>query len=122
MKLSDYRGEDALDLIADLMEPIGGILEDKKFQDAVENVESNVGMLKAAKILLKSHKKECIQILARINSTPVEEYKPNVFELTKSVVELLGDEQVQELFISRGQVMGAANSGSVTENTEDAEQ
>lgn len=121
MRLSDYKGEDALDLIADLMEPVGRILEDKKFQSAVEAVDSTAGLLKVAKTLLKSHKGECIEILARIDDTPVEEYQPTVFELTKSVVDLIGDPQVQELFISQGQIKDAANSGSATASTGDAE-
>lgn len=121
MRLSDYKGEDALDLIADLMEPIGCILEDKKFQQAVESVENNSQLLKVAKHLLKNHKRECIEILARIDGIPVKEYKPNVFELTKKVVELIGDPQVQELFISQGQIKTAANFGSATGNTEDKE-
>lgn len=120
MKLSDYKGEEALDLIADLMEPISQILQDKDFQRQVE-AGSNAGMLKAAKTLLKRHKKECIEILARIDGIPVEEYKPTVFVLTKKVVELLGDKEVQELFISQGQIDNAASFGSAMGNTGDEE-
>lgn len=121
MRLSDYKGEEALDLIADLMEPISKILEDKNFQKQVE-VGSNSGLLKAGKVLLKKHTRECIEILARIDGCPVEEYKPTVFELTKNVMDLLGDPQVQELFIAQGQIKDAASSGSATVSTEDSEQ
>lgn len=119
MRLSDYKGEEALDLIADLMEPVSKILEDKEFQKQVEGGD-NAGMLKAAKILLKHHKRECIEILARIDGIPFEQYNPTVFTLTKKVVELLGDKEVQELFTSQGQIEEAANFGSATENIEDA--
>ena len=105
--------------MADLMEPISLILQDKDFQKQVE-AGSNAGMLKAAKTLLKRHKKECIEILARIDNIPVEQYKPTVFVLTKKVVELLGDKEVQELFTSQGQISNAASFGSATENIEDA--
>lgn len=120
MKLSDYKGEEALDLIADLMEPVSVILQDDDFRDQVEG-GTNAGMLKAAKTLLKRHKKECIEILARIDGIPVKDYSPTVFMLTKKVVELLGDQEVQELFTSQGQIENAANSGSATANTGDAE-
>ena len=120
MKISDYKGEDAIDLLADIIDPLSAILDDDEIQ---KEAEAGEGMktLKMARMMLKKHKSECIAILARIDGVDVSEYKPTLFQLIKQVLEMLNDDEVQELFTSQGQIEDAANSGSATDNIPGAE-
>lgn len=118
MKLSDYQGEDALDLLADILDPITDIASDAELKKVISNRKNN---LEIVMYLLKHHKKEILAVLARIDGVAVEDYKCNVFTLTKSVLEIINDESVAELFRSQGQKMVDSSFGSATENTEGAE-
>lgn len=119
MKLSDFKGENALDLLADIIEPAAEILGDKEIAELY-----NGGWKKAAivKIAIKKHKKEVIEILAAMDGVPVEEYSCNVLTLPLKLLEILNDKEFMELFTFAGQTGGAKSSGSPTENTEANEQ
>lgn len=115
MKLSDFQGEAALDLLADLIEPVGEIASDKNIVKAY--TEGN--RFKAISTAIKSHKQSVIQILALLDGVPVEEYKVNVFTLPAKLLELLNDPEVAQLFTSQGQMGDAISSGSVSANAEE---
>lgn len=115
MKISDYKDEEALDLVADLIEPAGKIFSDQKLREAIkeENARSKV-----AKLIIKNHKTEIIEILARINNTPVKEYHFTVMSLLTDVMDIIQDEELMAVFTSQGQKTESTSSGSVSENTE----
>lgn len=116
MKLSEFENEKALDVLADLLDPLSVILTDDKIK---EMSNAKASKLKIAQVLIKSHKKEVIQMLAILDDVPVEEYKVNLFTLPKKVLEILNDSAIQDLFSSQGQEKTATSSGSAMENTED---
>jgi len=120
MKLSEFRGEDALDVLADLIEPAMEIMGDKEFTQAFRQKK----IPKAVKTAIKNHKKSVLEIMAATEREDVEEYakKVNVFTLPVKLVELLNDENVISLFTSQGQTEASESSGSATENTEASEQ
>lgn len=62
-KLSDYKGEDAIELWADLVEPLAVILSDEEVSKAFQNKS----ILEIAKQILKTHAKESSEILLRID-------------------------------------------------------
>lgn len=117
MRLSDYKGEEALDVLADIIEPLTIILTDKEIQDLSKEKAAPIKYVKPA---LKNHKSEVIGILARLENKPVEEFEKEVtiFTLPKLVLEFINDSEVQSLFRSQGQVTPLASSGSAMENTE----
>ena len=120
MKLSDYKGEEALDVLADIIEPLTYIIADEEIQKLSKT--PNTPMLAMVKPAIKNHKKELIEVLARLENKPVEEYKAsmNLITLPMQVMELINDPEVQNLFFSQGesQVTSLASSSSATENTE----
>lgn len=118
MKLSEYKGEAALDLLADLIEPAAEIFGDKEFIAALQSGESKA---KIVKTLLKTHKKSVVEILAAIDGVPADEYTCSVLSLPLKVLEIVNDSDLISLFQSQGQVMGATSFGSATENTEGKE-
>lgn len=114
MKLSEYQGEAALDLLADLIEPAGEIMSDKEIGDVFKE-----NRFKAIGIAIKNHKKAVMQILATMDGVPVDEYKCNVFSLPVKILEILNDPDLVQLFTYQGQTGDANSSGSASENTEE---
>lgn len=113
-KLSEIKGEDALDVLADVLDPFVEIANDAEF---VNIVRSGKNKLYIAKYLLKNHKTEVIQILAILDGQDVETYKPNVVQIPLMLLSLLNDPDLTVLFTSADTV---TSSGSATENTEEA--
>lgn len=118
MKLSDYKGEAALDVLADIIEPLSSMFADDEIQALAK--ADNTAPLQYIKPILKNHKKEIIEILARLDNEPVDEYKAKITLLTLPVkiVEFINDSEVQALFQSQHQeVTPLPDFGAVMENT-----
>ena len=114
MKLSEYQGEAALDILADLIEPAGEIMSDKEIGEVfTKNRFRAIGMA------IKNHKKAVIQIMAIMDGVPVDEYKCNVFTLPVKILEILNDPALVQLFTYQGQTGDANSSGSASENIGD---
>lgn len=120
MKLSDYRGEEALDVFADILEPMTEIITDEEIVKLAKTEGTPV--MSFVKPAIKNHKKAIIAILARLENKPVEEYVKTLtlFTLPKQVLDLFNDPEVQSLFHSQTQtdVKSEASFGSAMENTE----
>lgn len=85
-KLSDYKGEDAIELWADLLEPLSNILTNQKI---VKTVTSGAKPLIIAKDILTECKTEAVEILLRIDDTPIDGFNiiVRLVELIKEVGE-----------------------------------
>ena len=114
MKLSEYQGEAALDILADLIEPAGEIMSDKEIGEVFKK-----NRFAAIGLAIKNHKKAVMQIMATMDGVPVEEYKCNVFTLPVKILELLNDSELIRLFTYQGQTGDANSSGSASENIEE---
>lgn len=94
-KLSDYKNEEAIEVIADIMEPLSVIFTD-------EEIKKEKNKMKAVAKALKKYKKEVLQILARIEDVPVDEYECNALTLPIKCLEVLNDEEIQDFLESSG--------------------
>lgn len=65
-KLSDYKGEEALELWGDLLDPIAEILADSKVANLVRNHQDRT-WLQIAKDIIKWHKAEIMQVFKTID-------------------------------------------------------
>lgn len=121
MKLSEYKGEKALDVFADLIEPFAAIASDK---EVMNHVRSGKPTIKLIKPLLKNHKREVIEIMAILDGEDPANYseKVNVFTLPKKLLEILNDPDLKSLFTLQGQKTDETSSGSATESIEAKEQ
>ena len=117
MKLSDIKGERALEVLADLIEPMASIMSDEIF---VADVRAGKKLL-AIKRLLKEHKTEVVEVLAVLHGEDPTEYQVNLLTLPLTLLEILNDPDVMELFQSQEQNMGATSFGPATETTEATE-
>ena len=118
-KLSDYKGDEAIELWADLLEPITGILSDKAVADTVK---SGKAVLMIAREVLKTHKNDAAKILLRIDNSPLDGLNI-LLRLAELIKEISESEELKSFF--GFPVLSVktdnASSGSVTENTEVAE-
>ena len=114
-KLSDYQGEEALELWADLLDPVAKIIAGMQ---GISQKGDSVAM--TAGRVIKAFPKEATQILLRIDPTPV-----NGLNILTRMIAILSDlsslDGVSDFFELQGQMMDAGSSGSVMENTEDGE-
>lgn len=113
-KLSEIKGEDAMDVLADLIEPLSEFATDKTF---IAMVRANKRM-PAIQYALKTHKKALIRALAIIEGENPDDYNPSILKLPAMLVELFNDPELIALFPSAEPV---TSSGSVTESIEDEE-
>lgn len=126
MKLSEIKGERTLDVIAEIIEPISNIAQDKqaaalfkreKVPKGVDARNFAIQKLKNAAIaLLKTHKHDIIAILAAIQGISPEEYAQslNIAKLVHDFIEIANDSEFISLFIS---AQSAGSSGSAPANS-----
>lgn len=113
MKLSEYKDEQAIDLLADIIEPATEIMADAEVKKMFKEKASKVAAIKYA---IKNHKSAVMEILAALDGVPVEEYHCNVFTLPMKCLEILSDEDLISFFTSAAQTMEVKPSGSPTES------
>ena len=124
MKLTEYRGDDALDVLAELLEPAVEILADADiaaaWRDKNPNKTRGQKQPKAVSIAIKKHKEAVIAILAALDHETPDEYreKINVVTLPKKLLEVLNDKDLRNFFTSQEQTKGEP-SGSASASTEE---
>ena len=93
-KLSEVKGEEALDVLAEILEPIVTIINDEEVK---AGFETNIA--KSVSIALKKYKTEILQIFASINGKPVEETceEIDILSLPSYLVEILNEPEIQRL-------------------------
>lgn len=96
MKLSEFKNEKALDVLAEIIEPITEIVTDSEVKAYIK--EKN--KIKAISKAIKNHKKEIIYILAVLDDKPLEGYEINLATLPLKIMEVLSDEVLNDFFTS----------------------
>ena len=118
MKISEYKNEDALDLLCDIIEPTATILADKGLAEKIKAKATRIELIKTA---IKNHKSEVIYILARLHNVPVEEFECTPTSIIADLIDIFNDEELSNFFTSQAQMMVKNTSGAVTENIEEKE-
>lgn len=125
MKLSEFKDEEALDLLADIIEPVGSILEDKEIAKIYEENKSDGFGIKAKlqmiSVMIRNHKSEVIEILAKLDKQDASEFHCNVLTLPKELLSLINDPVMQDFFVSQAQSEGETSFGPATESTGETE-
>lgn len=96
MRLSEFKNEKALDVLAEIIEPITEIVTDEDVKNSIK--EKN--KIKAISKAIKNHKKEIIYILAVLDDEPIETYEVNLATLPFKIMEILSDEVLNDFFTS----------------------
>ena len=117
-KLSDYEGEQAIELWSDLMNPISSILKDKDIKEVVTKGKPKIEI---AKTILRNHSKEATEILLRIDPEPINGLNI-VLRLILLLAEIGSNPEIKSFFGFAEQAKtDAESSGSHMENTEEEE-
>lgn len=116
-KLSEIKNEDALDVLAEILEPVMEIAADQEVKKQAEEK----GKLAAAKMVMKNHKESIMIILAALDDEPVETYEVNIIQIPVKILQLLNDKDLMDFFQSQGLTIFGESSGSATESLEETE-
>lgn len=115
MKLSEFKGEEAMLILAELIDPASEIIKDER----IKQIKANNGQMSdVIKILLKDHAKPVLKILALLNRENPETYSPSLIELPTMLIELLKDEDFMAVFHLRSLNEVGEPLTSASENTE----
>lgn len=98
MRLSDIKGERALDVIADLCDPIVSIATDGEVRELLASLSGDTAdaARKVIPALLKGHRQDIVSILAVLDDVTPEEYLAgaSLAGLVEDLYELLTDEEI----------------------------
>lgn len=116
-KLSDYTGKEAIELWADLFDPLTVILTDDEIRK--DMTSANVVLMDVAKKTLKKYPDEMFEILGRIDDDEI-----NGANVLNKIIILLAElkygDRVSAFFNSaEREKSDGESSGSATENIED---
>lgn len=96
-KLSEIQDDEAMDLLADIMDPLVDICSDPKIKEMSEG-EKKATKLEIIKYIMKNHKEPLKLIMAKLEGVPVEEYHYNVLTLPLVLLEIFNEPEVAKLF------------------------
>ena len=111
MKLSEFKDDAALELIADIIEPATEILADPAIKEAFSRSK-----MAAIKVAIKSHKNAIREIVARLDGKNPEEYHFTALSLPVKLLSMFNDPDLQQLFTSSGQTADETACSSASEN------
>lgn len=124
MKLSEIKGTDAIDVIADILDPITVIMADKEIK-ALATQTPRPPAITMARIILKNQKAAILEILARLNGEDPKTFNPSLIKLPFMLMELIKeiseDEDLVSLFRGQPQMSSSVSSGAVMPTTEETE-
>lgn len=130
MKLSDIKGDRVLDVIADIIDPIANVAQDKDVAAMFEREAVPDGMeardffaqrmRKGLPVLLKGHKADIIAIMAAIEGVTPEQYVASLDfpKLFTDVMELVTDDALLDFLSSSETGKGADVPGSASASSE----
>lgn len=130
MKLSDIKGDRVLDVIADIIDPIANMVQDKGVAAMFERKAVPEGMdardffaermRKGLPILLKGHKADIIAVMAAIEGVAPEQYAASLDlpKLLTDVMELVTDDAFLDFLSSSETVKGADAPGAASASFE----
>jgi hypothetical protein len=116
-KLSEYKDEEALDMLADLIDPVVDIFGDKE----VAKYYRGGVVLEAVKLAIKNHKKSVMKMLSILEGVPEKEYHCNLLTVPKVLVGIFNDPELKDFFTEQSEMISEDASGSATENIEESQ-
>lgn len=91
--LAEIKDNEALDLLADMLEPMIAISSDPKLKDM-----KNASRLEIVQYIIRNHKEPIMQVMAILEGVPFEDYHCNVLTLPATLLELFNTPEISKLF------------------------
>lgn len=133
-KITDFKGDESFDFIADIAEPAGVILSDKDVRDVLfpnknenknenENETRSQKAFKCASIICRKYKREAAEILAVVNETTPDNLNLNPIEIIAQTGLLLTEIMTEStsFFMSLAPKTELTSSGLPSENTPESD-
>ena len=129
MRLSEVKGDRVLDVIADLIEPVGRIAQDPETRRLLAKRDLPEGMTQQAFLIsrvtqhaptiIRSHKDDVVAILSTISGVTPDEYRKGMTfgSLVQDAFELLTDDAFADFLGSQQTETASAASGDASEAT-----
>ena len=111
MRLSEFKDEKAIEVVADLLVPIGNIVANPANKEAKDS-----GVIALASAMLKNNAKDAKEILAILADKPIESYTCTAATVLKDMLNVLSDPDLLELFGLQSQT--STSAGSALTNSE----
>jgi len=122
MKLSEIKGVDAVDAIADILEPVAVIFADEEIQKAIKAKKPYIII---TQIILRRQKEAILEVLAVLNGADPKEFKPSLIELPIMLMQLVQEvtenKELVSLFHLQEQMTASVSSIPATPITEGTE-
>ena len=115
MKLSDFKGEKAIEVLADIMIPVSGIISDEEVKKML--TAKGIPYMQVVGYILKNHASKVLDMYEALMQEPKEKATP--VKLTQMVIDIFADPELNSLFTSQSQDEALTPFGSVMANTED---
>lgn len=119
-KLSDFKNEEALGLLADILDPMSEIVSDNEVRDLLKTGKGD-DRIKAVSIMIKNHTKQVIEILARMDGQEPDGYSFGFFTLPGRILEVLNDPELTAFFTDPVIQSSEQSFGSHPENITESE-
>lgn len=112
-KILEARGDEALDVLAELLEPVGAIAADPEISKMMQTGGGGT-MLDLARAMLKSHKAEVVQIMAVDDGVSPEKERGMLTALTipGRLLKLLSVPAVRDLLFGSAETTPPATGSS----------
>ena len=123
-KLSEFKDDEAMDVLAEILEPAYNLIKDNDFKVAMRgDKEKGIlpNRLEAVKVAITKHRKDVVKMMAVLNETPVEEFHYNLLTLPTMMLEMLNDKELIRFFSYKSETDFEIPSGSAMENTEESQ-
>ena len=117
-RLSEIKGEEAIDVLAEIMTPVSSICGDEKVKKTWESRDKN--LMAFVQIMFKNHKDALVDVLCILDGSTRKEYlkSATVISIVEDAFYVMNDPVMKELFIGQGQMLDDADSGSAMESVE----
>lgn len=116
-KILEYEGDEALDVVVDMMAAIVPLMRD---EEVLEGWKENV--MKGFQVARKKHPKEFKDFLACYCRVEPDELDCSPVNVINMIGGIVSDKVIMSFFSLPSRKMDSASSGSATENTEAEEE
>jgi len=123
-KLSEFKDDEAMDVLAEILDPMVNMMKNKDFVlamrgDRQKGIKPN--RVEAIKIAITDNRSDVVKIMAVLNETPVEEFHYNLLTLPQMMVEMFNDKELIHFFSYKSETDLETPSGSAMVNTEESQ-
>ena len=113
MRLSEFKKEKAIEVVANLLIPIGNIVANPANKEAIDG-----GKIAFASAILKNNTKDAKDMLAILADEPIESYTCTAATVLKDMLNVLSDPDLLELFGLQSQTQTSAGSALTSSEVE----